>query len=195
MADTRPQPSPQPSEDSLSMKRREKGFRNPLARARTIRQDSNAKRPNEKQSFDRAPKTAPLDSEWQGSDNMRFLKASSNSKRGKSTEHAIASGSEENLATERPSTKDKDKGGFKSGSKNVMNKAKTGGGSFLKSLGKIGRTSSSHEREVPDNEYVLKVINLPLVEQTRITRISKDLAECKDKTEYWMPSMPWRCIE
>jgi hypothetical protein len=39
------------------------------------------------------------------------------------------------------------------------------------------------------------VINLPLVEQTRITRISKKIEASKDKTEFWMPSLPWRCIE
>ena len=83
-----------------------------------------------------------------------------------------------------------------------MSKAKTGGNALFNRLGMIGRSSSgSNEREVqqqqqvPDSEYVLKVINLPLVEQARITRISKDLSKCKDKTEYWMPSLPWRCIE
>lgn len=43
--------------------------------------------------------------------------------------------------------------------------------------------------------YVCKVINLPLAEQTRLTRISKRLADSKDKTEFWMPALPWRCID
>ena len=43
--------------------------------------------------------------------------------------------------------------------------------------------------------YELKVINLPLIEQTRITRIAKRLEDSKDKTEFWMPALPWRCIE
>ena len=43
--------------------------------------------------------------------------------------------------------------------------------------------------------YELKVINLPLVEQTRITRIARRLEDSKDKTEFWMPALPWRCIE
>jgi len=36
---------------------------------------------------------------------------------------------------------------------------------------------------------------LPLVEQTRKTRIAKRLEDSKDKTEFWMPALPWRCIE
>lgn len=117
-------------------------------------------------------------------------------RRGKSAERA-ASETGENRSQERlPKVKDQNK--FMTGGMNVMSKAKTGGNALFNRLGKIGRSSSSHEREVqqvPDSEYVLKVINLPLVEQTRMTRISKNLAKCKDKTEFWMPSLPWRCIE
>lgn len=119
-------------------------------------------------------------------------KAKETDRRGKSAERAPYSGSEENLA--RPA-RDTKSNAFKMGSKNVMSKAKSGGGHFLNRLGKIGRSTSSTEREVPDSEYRIKVINQPLVEQTRITRISKQLSGCRDKTEYWMPSLPWRCIE
>ncbi|KAK4217035.1 hypothetical protein QBC37DRAFT_68667 [Rhypophila decipiens] len=54
-----------------------------------------------------------------------------------------------------------------------------------------------HSREpvVDDEHYVLKVLNLPLVEQTRRTRISKRLEESRDKTEFWMPAFPWRAID
>ncbi|KAL1967082.1 hypothetical protein VTN77DRAFT_3606 [Rasamsonia byssochlamydoides] len=63
-------------------------------------------------------------------------------------------------------------------------------------LGKITRSGSTNEREmVTDDNYVCKVINLPLIEQTRKTRISKRLEDCKDKTEYWMPALPYRCID
>lgn len=63
-------------------------------------------------------------------------------------------------------------------------------------FGKIARSGSSHEREViPDDNYVCSVINLPLVEQTRRTRMVKSLRNSKDKTEFWMPALPWRCIE
>ena len=43
--------------------------------------------------------------------------------------------------------------------------------------------------------YEPKIINLPLIEQTRITRIARRLEDSKDKTEFWMPALPWRCIE
>ncbi|KAK4240774.1 hypothetical protein C8A03DRAFT_12883 [Achaetomium macrosporum] len=60
---------------------------------------------------------------------------------------------------------------------------------------------SRHEAPAPkepvvdDEHYVLKVINLPLVEQTRLTRISKRLEDSRDKTEFWMPAFPWRAID
>lgn len=64
-------------------------------------------------------------------------------------------------------------------------------------LGKLGRSSSNHERElqIPKEQYQFKIIHLPLVEQTRLTRISNRLENSKDKTEFWMPALPWRCIE
>jgi hypothetical protein len=61
--------------------------------------------------------------------------------------------------------------------------------------------SSKHEPPPPkepvvdDEHYVLKVINLPLVEQARLTRISKRLEDSRDKTEFWMPAFPWRAID
>ncbi|KAK0748278.1 hypothetical protein B0T21DRAFT_343956 [Apiosordaria backusii] len=61
--------------------------------------------------------------------------------------------------------------------------------------------SNKNEPPVPreplidDESYVLKVINLPLVEQTRLTRISKRLEDSRDKTEFWMPAFPWRAID
>ena len=196
--ETRPEPSPPQSEDTISIRRKEKGFRNPLARSKSTRKDSNSSssksKPSTKASFEQPPKTAPLQSNFPSSENVH-LKAKNAQKRGKSAERALASESEDNLVADRPHTKEKDKSAFVTGSKNVMTKAKTGGGHLLKSLGKIGRSSSHHEKEIPDSEYVITVINLPLVEQTRATRISKDLGACRDKTEYWMPSVPWRCIE
>jgi len=63
-------------------------------------------------------------------------------------------------------------------------------------FGKITRSGSSTERElVTDDTYQCSVISLPLVRQTRKTRIAKKLSLSKDKTEYWMPALPWRCIE
>jgi hypothetical protein len=51
------------------------------------------------------------------------------------------------------------------------------------------------EPTVDDEHYVLRVINLPLIEQTRLTRISKRLEDSRDKTEFWMPAFPWRAID
>jgi len=129
---------------------------------------------------------------------MGMLRAKGKERRGKSAERAVISESDDNAVEARPHhsrEKEKEKSGFMTGSRNVVSKATKGGGSLFTRLGKIGRSSSNSEKEVPDSEYVVKVINLPLVEQARITRISKDLNSCRDKTEYWMPSLPWRCIE
>ncbi|KAF2474645.1 uncharacterized protein BDR25DRAFT_322847 [Lindgomyces ingoldianus] len=64
-------------------------------------------------------------------------------------------------------------------------------------FGKLGRSSSNHETQlqIPKEQYVFRVINLGLVEQTRLTRISQRLENSKDKTEFWMPALPWRCID
>lgn len=64
-------------------------------------------------------------------------------------------------------------------------------------FGKAQRTAPSPEKDpvVDDEHYVIKVINLPLIEQTRKTRISKRLEDSRDKTEFWMPAFPWRAID
>ncbi|KAJ9606186.1 hypothetical protein H2200_009147 [Cladophialophora chaetospira] len=65
-------------------------------------------------------------------------------------------------------------------------------------FGKITRSGSSNERETPtttDDNYTCTTINLPLVKQTRKTRIARRLEVSKDKTEFWMPALPWRCID
>jgi hypothetical protein len=51
------------------------------------------------------------------------------------------------------------------------------------------------EPTVADEDYEIKVINLPLVEQTRKTRISPRLETSRDKTEFWMPALAWRAID
>jgi hypothetical protein len=81
---------------------------------------------------------------------------------------------------------------------NLKSSATKGAGAFSKGLfGKAGRSSSTNEREpiVDDEHYQLKVINQPLVQQTRLTRISKKLEDSRDKTEFWMPAFPWRAID
>jgi hypothetical protein len=63
-------------------------------------------------------------------------------------------------------------------------------------LGKAGRGGGPSDRDAIDDEnYQIKVLNLPLVEQTRLTRISKRLEDSRDKTEFWMPAFPWRAID
>lgn len=95
------------------------------------------------------------------------------------------------------SFKDSTGTGFLSNIRNSSTKAADGIGKAGKGiLGKLTRSGSSNEREAAiEDEYICKVINLPLVEQTRRTRISKRLENSKDKTEFWMPALPWRCIE
>ncbi|KAJ5032539.1 uncharacterized protein L3040_009140 [Drepanopeziza brunnea f. sp. 'multigermtubi'] len=82
---------------------------------------------------------------------------------------------------------------------NLKSSASKGAGALSKGLfGKGGsRSGSTHEKEAPvdDEHYQLKVLNLNLVEQTRLTRISKKLEDSKDKTEFWMPAFPWRAID
>jgi hypothetical protein len=84
---------------------------------------------------------------------------------------------------------------FLSGLKNSSTRAADMIGRGL--FGKGGRGASVTDKEpiVDDEHYVLKVINQPLVEQTRLTRISKRLEESRDKTEFWMPAFPWRAID
>ncbi|KAI4115916.1 MAG: hypothetical protein LQ345_003573 [Seirophora villosa] len=81
--------------------------------------------------------------------------------------------------------------------KGTSSKAADGLGKAGKGLfNKMGRSGSSNNRdEAGDAHYTLKVINLPLVEQTRHTRIARRLEDSRDKTEFWMPALPWRCID
>ncbi|KAL8767271.1 MAG: hypothetical protein Q9209_006197 [Squamulea sp. 1 TL-2023] len=61
---------------------------------------------------------------------------------------------------------------------------------------KMGRSGSSNAREeAGDIHYQHTIINLPLVPQTRRTRIARRLEDSRDKTEFWMPALPWRCID
>ncbi|RMZ89244.1 hypothetical protein DV736_g3526, partial [Chaetothyriales sp. CBS 134916] len=66
-------------------------------------------------------------------------------------------------------------------------------------FGKITRSGSNNERETGiaaiEEGYSLRTINLPLVQQTRKTRIAQRLESSRDKTEFWMPALPWRCID
>ncbi|PNS17816.1 hypothetical protein CAC42_3211 [Sphaceloma murrayae] len=62
---------------------------------------------------------------------------------------------------------------------------------------KLTRSSSSHEKVGMgvEEEYEPRLLKLPLIAQTRETRIAKSYDNCRDKTEFWMPALPWRCID
>lgn len=65
-------------------------------------------------------------------------------------------------------------------------------------LNKITRGGSNHgkpQQTTDDGDYVVQVLNKGLIEQTRLTRIAQSYDDCKDKTEFWMPALPWRAIE
>lgn len=82
---------------------------------------------------------------------------------------------------------------FRNSSSNAaMGIGRAGKGLFSK----FSRSGSTHEKSTaPVEDHIPSVLTLPLVEQTRITRIAKSYDHCKDKTEFWMPALPWRCIE
>lgn len=81
--------------------------------------------------------------------------------------------------------------------KNSSSRAADGIGKVGKGFfGKMARSgSNSANNHLDDEPYVCTTINLPLIEQTRRTRIARRLEDSKDKTEFWMPALPWRCIE
>lgn len=111
------------------------------------------------------------------------------------TERAIPENMEQREQSRIPSSLwDNNGQGFLNNLKSSSSKAINAGRGFLN---KVSRSGSANEREDPidDKQYVLKVINLPLVEQTRLTRISKRLEDSRDKTEFWMPAFPWRAID
>lgn len=85
---------------------------------------------------------------------------------------------------------------FLSGLRNSSTKAAGmfGKGFFGKGSSKAGG-ANDRAAAFDDEHYELKVLNLPLVEQTRKTRISKRLENSRDKTEFWMPAFPWRAID
>lgn len=57
----------------------------------------------------------------------------------------------------------------------------------------VVRDEAEAQRAAITKNY--KVVNLPLDEQTRRTRICKRLEDCKDKTEFWLPAVAYRCID
>lgn len=152
---------------------------------------------------DPALKTAPLHHDGDRS----FRDMVTSSIRNRSADRQRPAGSEDGSITSKENGKHftsfsssfKDGGGaaFFSNLKSSSTRAADGLGKAGKGIfGKLTRSGSSGEKEVvSDENYVCSVITLPLVEQTRRTRISKRLEDSRDKTEFWMPALPWRCIE
>ena len=162
---------------------------------------------NEVADNQRAPKTAPLQQDRSLRDMMN-----SNARNRSADRQPQSNNSQENLNPHREerlsgqglstshSRVFRDSGGAHGGShifsniKNTSSKAADGLGKAGKGIfGKIARSGSSNAKE--EERYVIRVINLPIIEQTRLTRIARRLEDSKDKTEFWMPALPWRCIE
>ncbi|CAG7554513.1 unnamed protein product [Fusarium equiseti] len=92
----------------------------------------------------------------------------------------------------QPSSLNENGGSFFNGLKSSGTRA---AGMLSDRFFKGGRGGREDKEALDDEHYQLKVINLPLVEQTRLTRISKRLEDSRDKTEFWMPAFPWRAID
>lgn len=159
--------------------------------------------PSEDEARQPTPMTAPLHQDR----SLRDMMNSGN--RNRSADRQTANSSQENISVRRG---DKASiGGLSASSsgnlresgngshlftniKNTSSKAADGLGKAGKGLmGKFARSGSTTTKE--DLPYEIHVINLPLIEQTRRTRIAQRLADSRDKTEFWMPALPWRCIE
>lgn len=181
-----------------------------LNRTRSIRGDEHSPREpspsNKQQELEKihahkdSVKTAPL-----RSDNDRSLREIMSSNIRQHSADRVTTKTRDSSGTREPrdsarqptslSNSFREGGGFLN---NLKSSATKGAGAISKGLfGKSSRSGSTVEREVPvdDEHYQLKVICKPLVEQTRITRMSKRLEESKDKTEFWMPALPWRAID
>lgn len=136
-------------------------------------------------------RTAPIQQQ-----DRAFRDMMSSASRNRSEDRAVsrdASSTKERMQSS--SYKDNGASTFFSGLRDSSTRA---AGMFGRGLfGKNSRSGSTTEKEsaIDDEHYEIKVINLPLVEQTRKTRISKRLESSRDKTEFWMPAFPWRAID
>ncbi|KAI9782173.1 MAG: hypothetical protein M1816_001964 [Peltula sp. TS41687] len=142
------------------------------------------------QMNDPGPTTAPLQHEGDRS----FREMMSSTLRNRSADRQRPAGSENSSIASKERGKH---GTFFHNLKSSGTKAADGIGKAGKGI--FGRfTRGVSVEKVPtvvDEHYVCNVITLPLVEQTRLTRISKRLEQSRDKTEFWMPALPWRCID
>lgn len=196
-----------PNTNTLTKKNKPKPF-SILGRTKSIRGDEQSPRdpspnnripePEKAYVHNNPTKTAPLRSDNDRS--FRDMMASNvrqHSADRQPTNGKDIPGSRENKQPTSLSSSFRESGGH-TFLNNLKSSASKGAGALSKGLfGKGGRSGSTNEKEQPvdDEQYQLKVINLPLVQQTRLTRISKRLEDSKDKTEFWMPAFPWRAID
>ena len=99
--ESRPQPSPHPSEDSTTIKKKDKSFRNPLTRSRSIRSDSTSKSRKPSGLYpptpDQPPNSAPISADWPQNEMGFFSKSKGKEVRGKSADRAVTDESDENM--------------------------------------------------------------------------------------------------
>ncbi|MCJ1431818.1 hypothetical protein MMC27_001173 [Xylographa pallens] len=88
---------------------------------------------------------------------------------------------------------------FREGGTHLFNDFKKRTAKAAGGIGKAGnrlfRNKAPDKPAEPPVNYHCTVLNQSLVNQTRITRIARRLEDSKDKTEFWMPALPWRCID
>ncbi|KAL4910790.1 hypothetical protein BDW74DRAFT_2652 [Aspergillus multicolor] len=192
-----------------SLKKTKPRFANLLSRSRSIRVDDSAK----SRAMNRRPSTSLLKleenckPETQGSAKSRQERAIKTAGNGSTRGFAVERPAEfGNSLTARkgslvPSASLSQVSGASAAIFNNLKQSSSGAADRLGKagkgfFGKITRSGSTNERElVADDNYVCSVINLPLIEQARRTRIAKRLEDCRDKTEFWMPALPYRCID
>ncbi|KAI4089877.1 MAG: hypothetical protein L6R37_007983 [Teloschistes peruensis] len=212
------------SSDSSSMRKNRPRFTHLLTRTRSIRSDDAGGRrlkpptpiqttvqegPNDDEDGDETGglRTAPLDTDSSRSFRDLMGSAIRNKSADRQPNHKQSTGSftrgrpggQQRSLAPSASTVFRDGAGSRlfANLKGTSSKAADGLGKAGKGIfNKMGRSGSSHSKEDPaDEPYQFIVINLPLVEQTRRTRIAKRMEDSRDKTEFWMPALPWRCID
>lgn len=82
---------------------------------------------------------------------------------------------------------------LKTGANKTMLGMKKQRDKLTKSAGKPTLMASSTPRANPDYQY--RTFYAPLIDQVRLTRIAPRLEMSRDKTEFWLPALPWRCID
>ncbi|KAF2810530.1 uncharacterized protein BDZ99DRAFT_520595 [Mytilinidion resinicola] len=142
-------------------------------------------------------RTAPLEGQrsWRQNINIGGMRTHSEDrhKGGHSEDARATNAGEQHLSS---SYNEPRGGSFMTAIKTSSTKAADGFGKGARAVfDKLHRSGSSNEKDAPTTEYEIHVINRPLIEQTLMTRISKRLENSKDKTEFWMPALPWRCID